>query len=176
MNQVYLLTIFGMLVSTAIGYGVNVLIQGRKTKGSARLIFYDPDLGRMSVKYVNPIENEVTLKVGEKERRYILDDKARIWMDKPTWILHPRHGWNFHGPSDANTVNAEDSLMALAIANPESYHLSTSRNRPRDSLAANIVEEGWTKHLPLMMTIGAVLLVVIIGMLAWVMSHMGKGA
>jgi hypothetical protein len=150
-----------------------LLIVQLSRRGKVRVVWVDPDSGGLSVEFVKREGNEIPAKGPDGPRRYILDGKARFSGQWPTWIVHARHGWNFTGPTDAETVQSNERLRVLAISNPSSYHHAITHNEARDALEANKDEDSWiVKVAPfalialLMVMVGVGYLVVKVGQAA----------
>lgn len=153
------------LITLAMGVVLTLLAQDVYRRGRKRIIFYDPDAVDADIKYVKTGTNEFTIGKGESAKRYILEAAGRI--GRATWIVHPRHGWNFVGKSDAETVQSDSLLYKLAISNPKAYHLAIASNRARDALNANAKDDKWGWVGPAA-AFAVVALIVIMGTLAFV--------
>src|SRR5438034_10972900 len=103
-----------------------------KRRGTARVVWVEPDAGAVGVSFHKRKGNEIKVGKGDEAKTFILEGKARQNGDYPTWMIHWRHGWNLTAPTDEETVRKDDRLRMLAISNPESYDYAIKHNDARD--------------------------------------------
>lgn len=163
------LIVVGLLI-----YGIGRLGEAMflllKRRGSARVVWIDPDAGGVNIEWVKRVGNEVTAKVAGEQQTFILDGKARLSGKWPTWIINSRRGWNYIAAPDADTVHADTLLQALAPNNPGAYYHAISHNEARDSLEANKGGDSMWVQLAPFMLIALVLIMAILGWIAWKIS------
>jgi hypothetical protein len=164
-NEFVIITLSFFFVGLLGGYlGHEAWLAFRRT-GKVRILWYDPDSQIMKESYVKPEGNEFT----HAEKRYILDAAGKIASKIPTWILHPRHGWNYVGLSDAATIYRDDLLMKLSVSSPALYHKQLSRNQVGDSLTANLVDgkdpNAWIVPVAI---VGATVLLGVLGVVVYI--------
>lgn len=176
MNPYALLLLIACIVTYALGVFTPFIWQESRRVGKARIIWWDPDNGRFEISFHARTEQGITVGRGESARTYILEARARQPGRWPTWILHPRHGWNWMALSDAETVEKDALLQRLAISNPASYHNQISINKPRQGFRANDPDDRWGWVLPVAIVIGIVILLIAVGVGTLVFGGAAAGA
>jgi hypothetical protein len=159
--------IFASLISIGIGVLCTILGQDVYRRGRKRIVFYDPDSGSVEIRFVKTSGNEFTTGKAEKAKRYILEAAGKLSGVPATWIIHPRHGWNFIAKGDAESVHADSLLYKLAVSNPKAYHMAIAQNRARDALNANAKDDKYA-WVPMAVFGAIIALLIIMGTLGFV--------
>lgn len=151
----------GLLMTGIAAFGYYAFLEVTR-KGKARIMWWDPDGGPAKLTFHEIVNgNEIQVGKGDKGKRYILEGSARIPARYPTWIIHPRHGWNLTAPTDKETVNSDVLLQKLSISTPALYHFAIAKNKARDALRANDEDDKWGWVMPVAI-VGLCALVVIL--------------
>lgn len=145
-------------------------------RGKVRVVWLDPDGGDTRIEFHERTNgNEILVGKGERAKRFILQGAARLPGRYATYLLHPRHGWNFLPLTDAETIERDALLQRLAIADPAIYHNATARNKARDALRANDDSDKGSWIVPVAIC-AMVALLAILGMVAWIAVKISEGA
>lgn len=169
MNIYALLTLGVALVALLVGVFVPGAVKTARRAGKVRIFWWDPDGGVFEEEWVGRKGNEVR----RKDKTFILEARARLPSLIPTWVLHPRHGWNYMPLSDAQTVERDALLQRLAISNPATYHNGLATNKPRQGFRANDPDNKWGWVVPVAIVFGVVIVLIFVGVMAvwYAMSH-----
>lgn len=175
MNPYLIIVIVAAIVSYGFGYFSPLVLKEARRAGKVRIIFWDPDGGVFKVGFHQRRNgNEVTVGKGAAAQTYILEARARQPGRWPTWLIHPRYGWNWVPLSDSETVDRDALLQRLAISNPASYHNQISVNKPRHGFRANDPDDkSW---ITTAIIAGAIILgLILLGVGVLVFSSFGGG-
>lgn len=112
-------------------------------RSRALVMWYDPDTGGWSEEWLKRRGNEIDTKVAGEPATFILQGKARLAGKWNKWVLHPRNGGNFVGPTDEQALQLDPRLKTLWYSNPFSYRHAIEHNEARDALEANKENEHW---------------------------------
>lgn len=176
MNPFALVLLIACIVTFALGCFAPFVVTEIRRTGKARIIWWDPDAGRFDIMFYKRMNgNEVHIGKGESMKRFILEARARQPGRWPTWVIHPRYGWNFLALSDVETVDRDPLLQRLAISNPASYHNQISINKPRQGFRANDPDDkSWI--VTAVIVAGILLALVFVGVMFLVFTLGGSGA
>lgn len=158
-----------MFSAAFVGFGFLVM-PGLLRRGKARVIWYDPDAGTARLAFYR-IRKGDEIRRGKKEPegqgQVILDQKARLLGEYPTWVIHPKHGWCYYARSAEKALAENPRLAALSVSNPETYAKAIDRNEWSEVLDANkpAASESWIKYAVIGAVVVFALLIVLVGYL-----------
>jgi hypothetical protein len=175
-NALSIVLIVACIGTFGLGFAARSAIPDIRRMGKIRVVWWDPDGGVFNITWEKrvPGKNEIAKKK-PNGASYILEARARQPGPWPTWVLHPRHGWNYMPLTDAETVEKDALLQRLAISNPASYHNAISINKPRQGFRSNDPDDKWGWVMPVAIVAGCLLALILLGVMFLVFGSQGGG-
>lgn len=179
MNELY-----GLLIAAMLGGAIAIrlleeMVRMLLKRGTVQTVWIDPETRNAAIKREKTNrQGEIVKKVGDEKAAFIPQGGAAYnTPDGPLYLMdpNPRRGYNFTAPTDMEIVAGRGGMVKLQAFNPISYHKAMRVNKYQMALNARAGEENvWVKLAPFML-IGLLLVIVVMGFVAWKVTQIGSG-